>query len=129
MLLLAWITTKGNYAAYRGGSGGGESKPAQLQELSDLITEVGAVPRKPKDIVKKIQSWETTSRTAVDWQFHTGAGCESPKKIETELVKRCRYFFELEPVMQDHGGAHPLLTNRDSDNKNQDLFNKQKQKK
>ncbi len=58
MLLLAWITTEGNYTAYRGGSGGGESKPAQLQELSDLITKVGAIPRKPKDIVKKIQSWK-----------------------------------------------------------------------
>ncbi len=54
MLLLAWITIKGNYTAFRGGFGGGESKPAQLQEMSDLITDVGIFPRKPIDIMKKI---------------------------------------------------------------------------
>jgi hypothetical protein len=37
-----------NYATYQGASGGGESKLAQMQVLSDEINNTGCMPRKPK---------------------------------------------------------------------------------
>jgi len=45
---LAWLTTEGSCAAYRGVSGRGESKLAQMQVLSDDIknqknSEVGSI--------------------------------------------------------------------------------------
>jgi hypothetical protein len=115
-LLLAWLTTEGNYAAYRGACGGGESKLAQLQELSESIIKAGSCARKPKDILKKIQKWENDYRNAIDWKCNTGAGLDSPGDINEHLVKLCKHFFALEPIMKDRGGSRPLLTNRERDN-------------
>jgi hypothetical protein len=49
VLLLAWLTTEGNYAAYRGACGGGETKLAQLQELSERIIKAGSCAGKPNN--------------------------------------------------------------------------------
>jgi hypothetical protein len=81
-LLRAWRVTEGNYAAYQGASGGGDSKLAQTQQLAEHMQKSGCVPRKPEDATKNFRHHNT-----IDWKFHTGAVVESPSDINTELVR------------------------------------------
>jgi hypothetical protein len=50
---LPWITTKGNYAAYRGGLIDRESRAVQPLEPSDSIIRAVSFARKPMDLQKE----------------------------------------------------------------------------
>jgi len=109
--ILEWILVEGNYKAYRGGSGGGKTKVEQVKLLAERINASGVkVERSAKDVVQQIGKIENMYRNAVDWQIATGRGSESPGEIEDELKKRCKYFYQLQPIMVDRGNFRPLAT-------------------
>lgn len=83
----------------------------QVKLLAEWINASGMkVERSAKDVVQQIGKIENMYRNAVDWQIATGRGSESPGEIEDELKKRCKYFYQLQPIMVDRGNFRPLAT-------------------
>ncbi|ETL91413.1 hypothetical protein L917_10037, partial [Phytophthora nicotianae] len=93
-ILLDWLTTEGNYTKWKGG---------------------GLSVGKPADVRDKIQKLELKYRTAVDWLANTGQGVTDETSIRSALVKRCPYYYELSPVMDDRQSTRPSQTTDDLD--------------
>ena len=116
-VLMDWITTHGNYAAYSGANGHqnkGKSKAAYHKEIALLIQQKKPESeRDAKDVENKIGTLERQFREASDWANNTGQGVENPGEFEAAVKKRCPYYEQLEPIMGERPNAAPLATNED----------------
>ena len=112
-IMLDWLLTEGNYARFRGNNDG-TRKQAIGKELSLLFKDKGIkVERSPQAVVKKIQSMESQFSVAHDWVNNTGQGVkesDGDAKFEECVRKRCKWYFELEPIMADRAKARPKVT-------------------
>jgi hypothetical protein len=68
--------------------------------------------RSPKAIKNKIINLEESFKNAHDWAGQTGAGVKEndPRSFDEYVLRKCPYYFDLLPVMQDRSNARPLLT-------------------
>lgn len=121
-VLMDWLTTEGNYAAYCGCNGSrGKSKSQCQKDIALLIKQKQPESeREPKDVENKITSMERQFRLAVDWSNNTGQGVSDPGKFEAAILNRCPYFKDLEPIMGDRPNSKPLATNEDSSEEEDD---------
>ena len=117
-ILLDWLLQEGNYRKFRGGT---ESKGMRKidygKSLSLRMRDAGCrVPRSADAVVKKIQELETKFVQAHDWANNTGQGVKEQDGEQTfeNLVKqRCKWYFELLPIMGDRSKATPAVTTDD----------------
>ena len=117
-ILLDWLLKEGNYRKFRGGT---ESKGMRKidygKSLSLQMKDAGCrVPRSADAVVKKIQELETKFVQAHDWANNTGQGVREQDGQETfeNLVRqRCRWYFDLLPIMGDRSKASPPVTTDD----------------
>jgi hypothetical protein len=119
-ILLEWLLTEGNHSKWRGHQNNGTRKNGHGQQLSDLFKKKGIkVERTAQAVVKKIQSIEGQFSTAHDWVNKTGQGVkekDGDSHFEDCVRKRCKFHFELEPVMGDRAKARPKFTTESLDN-------------
>ena len=119
-LVVNWLCSSNNYKLYCGNTLG-KTKIAFAKELADSINAKGVLKRRTaEDVKKKITQLEQQFKSA--WALATteiGAGLRSQHDIsfDAKLKERCRYFFELEPVMLDRSKMRPKVT---SDSLNED---------
>lgn len=113
-ILLKWLLTEGNYTRFRGNDNHGKRKLAYGLQISLKMKEAGCrVERSGEAVVKKIQEIEGKFIKAHDWAHNTGQGVRERDGMETfqELVRqRCKWYFELEPIMADRSKARPKAT-------------------
>ena len=122
-ILIDWLTTHGNYARWTGeDKKSGTTKDTLAGVINDIIIQQINVDRGIDAVKAKIASLEKQYKEAAWWKSHTGQGVESGC-IKAAMKKRCLYYYELEPVMDDHRTMNPLAvygsaidTQRDSDN-------------
>jgi hypothetical protein len=112
-VLMDWMTTHGNYAAYCGSnSNKGKTKTAYHKQLAELIRQkIPGSERTEKDVENKITSLERQFRVATDWAENTGQGVDDPGDFQAAVLKRCPYYMELDPIMGERPNARPLSTN------------------
>jgi hypothetical protein len=118
-ILLDWLLTEGNHSKWRGHQNNGTRKNGFGQQLSNLFKSKGIkVDRTAQAVVKKIQSIEGQFSAAHDWVNKTGQGVkekDGDSHFEDCVRKRCKFHFELEPVMGDRAKARPKFTTEDLD--------------
>ena len=110
-VLIEWITTEGNYAAYCGSSGNkGRTKGVFHKEIAKLIKEKKPeTDRTDKDVENKIGKLERQFREAYDWTKNTGIGVDNPGDFEGAVRKRCPLFYALEDIMGSVSYTHLTL--------------------
>ena len=122
-ILLKWITTEGNYNKYRGGpTSHGKGKIYWCTLLSDEIKKAGIRRhRSLKAIKNKIANIKDLFKNAHYWAHQTGAGVkeDDPGQFNDYILKKCPYYFDLLPVMQDRATAHPLMTSESMENEHE----------
>jgi hypothetical protein len=113
-VLLQWLTTEGNFARFRGNKEG-KKKFQICDEIVLLLQENEVkVSRNAKMVLDKIQSMETKFKAAHDWAGDTGQGVDvTEADFEAAVKKRCKYYYDLLPVMGDRSGFRALATTRD----------------
>ena len=113
-ILLNWLTTEGNYEKYRGSScSQGKGKLYWANIISEQMKQAGIRKfRSPKAIKNKIMNLEDSFKTAHDWAGQTGAGLkdDDPGQFNDYILKKCPYYFDLLPVMQDRATCRPQMT-------------------
>mgnify|MGYP005851490981 CR=1 FL=1 len=118
-ILLDWLLEEGNYNRFRGHDNHGTRKMTYGQILSSRMKEAGCrVERSAEAVVKKIQEIEGKFIRAHDWVNNTGQGVKERDGMETfeGLVRqRCKWYFELLPIMGDRSKARPRVTTEDLD--------------
>lgn len=113
-ILMNWLTTEGNYGKFRGHDNHGKRKLAFGLQIAKKIKDAGCrVARSGEAVVKKIQEIEGKFIKAHDWVNNTGQGVREQDGMATfeECVRqRCKWYFELEPIMGDRAKAQPKAT-------------------
>jgi hypothetical protein len=108
-----------NYTKYRGGpSSNGKGKLYWASLISEEIKDAGVRKyRSSKAIKNKISSLEDSFKSAHDWAGQTGAGVreEDPRNFNDYILKKCPYYFDLLPVMEDRSNSRPQVTTDDVD--------------
>jgi len=70
----------------------------------------------PKNVADRIIALEQSYKTASDWINQTGSGIDpTDSSFWDAVLKRCEYYYELEPVFGDRAAMCPLATNQDLD--------------
>ena len=123
-ILLDWLLVEGNYMQFRGCKNNGTRKQTYGQQIADKIKDAGCrIERSADAVVKKIQEIEGRFIKAHDWVNNTGQGVkenESAETFEGLVRQRCKWYFELAPIMGDRSKARPKVPNmkqrRKSDN-------------
>ena len=113
-ILMQWMLTEGNYNRFRGHDNGGKRKLAFGVELSERMQAQGCrAERSGEAVVKKIQEIESKFIKAHDWVNNTGQGVKERDGMETFegcVRQRCKWYFELEPIMADRSKARAKVT-------------------
>ena len=113
-ILMEWLTEEGNYSRFRGKDNRGTRKLAYGIQLSNKMKSAGCrVHRSPEAVVKQIQEIEKKFIKANDWANNTGQGVKERDGQATfeDLVRvRCKWYFELAPIMADRSKAKPKAT-------------------
>lgn len=123
-VLMDWLTTHGNYDRYRGDTVKGKTKLSICAEIAEKIRKAGCLQARTQDMVfKKVTAMENSYKSAIDWFGLTGVGVsdvdgvqvtphsgpEKHKQSTTEiLLKRCPYFYELDPIFRDRPNYEAL---------------------
>jgi len=66
-------------------------------------------------VKERIQQIESKYKEASDWRQRTGCGVTSESSLHEALTKYCKYYFELQPVMEDRLHVRPPYTNQMDD--------------
>eukprot|EP00977_Amphora_coffeiformis_P012197 scaffold3011_cov105-Amphora_coffeaeformis.AAC.1 len=105
---------EGNYSRFRGKDNWGTRKLAYGIQLSNKMKAAGCrVSRSPEAVVKQVQEIEKKFIKAHDWANNTGQGVKERDGETTfdNLVRaRCKWCFELAPIMADRIKAKPKVT-------------------
>ncbi|KAA1134247.1 hypothetical protein PGTUg99_033730 [Puccinia graminis f. sp. tritici] len=115
-VLLDWLTVEGNYQQWHGDNKAGATKSALANEILALMANCGITHRDNKGIQTKIQELQNAYSKASDFLRNTGSGLQEEdiangtKTLEMVLVKICKYWDELHPIMATRTVASPLHT-------------------
>ncbi|KAI9604678.1 hypothetical protein KEM48_002433 [Puccinia striiformis f. sp. tritici PST-130] len=115
-ILLDWIQEPGNWRSWRGKKGAGVSKEVLANQILEELAGKGIHHRVPRDIRTKIQELQTSFTSACDWLCNTGQGilakdvANGTNNIRDGLLKRCKYYYDLEVVMGERANANPRDT-------------------
>ena len=113
-ILMEWLMEEGNYSRFRGKDNRGTRKLAYGIQLSNKMKAADCrVHRSPEAVVKQIQEIEKKFIKAHDWANNTGQGVKERDGDTTfeNLVRiRCKWYFELAPIMADRSKAKPKAT-------------------
>ncbi|EFP81789.2 uncharacterized protein PGTG_08038 [Puccinia graminis f. sp. tritici CRL 75-36-700-3] len=115
-VLLDWLAVEGNYQRWRGDTKAGSTKSALANEILSLMADCGITHRDNKGIQTKIQELQNSYSKASDFLRNTGSGLQEEdiangtKTLEMALVKLCKYWDELHPIMATRTVAIPLHT-------------------
>jgi hypothetical protein len=112
------MTTHGNYNRWRGGDKrSGATKLTMASEIAAIIKEKIGVTRDGKSVQNKIESLEAQFRRASAIPKQSGGGSMDPGKLEAEILKRCPYYNELKPIMNERPNITPYEIRRASSNR------------
>ena len=113
-ILLNWLMEESNYSKFRGHKNNGTRKTRYGQIISDMMRQAGCrVERSAEAVVKKIQEIESKFCAAHDWANNTGQGVKETDgnaTFEELVMRRCKWYFDLLPVMGDRSKAMPAAT-------------------
>ncbi|POV97687.1 hypothetical protein PSHT_14458 [Puccinia striiformis] len=118
----------GNFARWRGNKTG-STKQAIANEILALLVGAGITHRNQKGVLTKIQELQSSYMKASDFHHNTGSGLQDndiangTHTLQMALLKRCKYWDELHPVMATRTAANPLHTNESPDLEAPDLLN------
>ncbi|KAI7954794.1 hypothetical protein MJO28_005194 [Puccinia striiformis f. sp. tritici] len=127
-VLLDWLSVDGNFAQWRGNKTG-STKQAIANEILALLVGAGITHRNQKGVLTKIQELQSSYMKASDFHHNTGSGLQDndiangTHTLQMALLKRCKYWDELHPVMATRTAANPLHTNESPDLEAPDLLN------
>ncbi|KAI7960185.1 hypothetical protein MJO29_005253 [Puccinia striiformis f. sp. tritici] len=127
-VLLDWLSVDGNFARWRGNKTG-STKQAIANEILALLVGAGITHRNQKGVLTKIQELQSSYMKASDFHHNTGSGLQDndiangTHTLQMALLKRCKYWDELHPVMATRTAANPLHTNESPDLEAPDLLN------
>ncbi|KAI9628580.1 hypothetical protein KEM48_011536 [Puccinia striiformis f. sp. tritici PST-130] len=127
-VLLDWLSVDGNFARWCGNKTG-STKQAIANEILALLVGAGITHRNQKGVLTKIQELQSSYMKASDFHHNTGSGLQDndiangTHTLQMALLKRCKYWDELHPVMATRTAANPLHTNESPDLEAPDLLN------
>ncbi|KAI7938585.1 hypothetical protein MJO28_014164 [Puccinia striiformis f. sp. tritici] len=141
-LIVEWLTVEGHYNLWRNS---GVSKREVAEIINEYVIANGGESRVWRGIDQQITSLETKFRVALAYRDQTGQGIldkaeerarqaggdpedsdtedfvgDAITQTEAQIRKRCKYFYELEPVMLNRPSATPLDTHEQGEG-NDDL--------
>ncbi|KAA1106225.1 hypothetical protein PGT21_031287 [Puccinia graminis f. sp. tritici] len=128
-LLMDWLTTPGNFVRWRGDKQKGLNKEALAGEIVLILVEHGIHHRNNKDIRTKIQEIQDSYSKACDWLRNTGQGvldsdiAEGTDNVRAALLKRCKYYYDLDEFMGSRTCTNPEDTVNTSGQLVPDLLN------
>jgi len=67
---------------------------------------------KGRQVQERIRAIESKYKDAADWLNNTGSGVTDENNLREALVKRCQYYYELQPIMEERPNVRPLYTNQ-----------------
>ncbi|KAA1114121.1 hypothetical protein PGTUg99_022302 [Puccinia graminis f. sp. tritici] len=142
-LIVDWLTVEGNYDLWRSGR---RSKRDVAETIAQYLVTNGAALREWRGIEQQINGLERKFRDALAWRNQTGQGImdeaeelernfglgdtDQPEddhverarnQTEAAIRKKCKYFYELEPIMVDRPAAIPLDIHEQGDERGTNL--------
>jgi len=104
------------YDRWRGDTLEGRTKIDLAQDIANAINTSGVIiQRTGRSVKERIQQIESKYKEASDWRQRTGSGVTSESSLREALTKYCKYYFELQPVMEDRPHVRPPYTNQMDD--------------
>lgn len=97
----------------------GQTKKAICQEIVEVLHSHGLAHHTAREVRSKINDMERSFRAAVDWRARMGeenmveTGGEGAEDVRAHMLKLCRHFDALSPIMMDRPSTRPLFTNED----------------
>lgn len=106
-VLLAWLAAPGNYERWRDGkSQFGETREALCSQIKAEMARHGILHRENANIRTHLSELERSFDNATAWLTQNGFGGRLPaanasgaQEVEAHVLRLCRYFHTLEPVM------------------------------
>ena len=114
-ILIDWMTTEGNYNAYRGDVVMGKTRDRICNDVAESINKSGVLTTRTGPQVEcKIRKLESEFKHALAFFSETGQGLEGndgrklnkddkgnhPQSVKDLILRRCQYYYELEPVFR-----------------------------
>ncbi|KAI9631208.1 hypothetical protein KEM48_013137 [Puccinia striiformis f. sp. tritici PST-130] len=96
----------------------GTAPDAIANEIIALLVEAGITHRNQKGVLTKIQELQSSYMKASDFHRNTGSGLQDndiangTRTLQMALLKRCKYWDKLHPVMATRTATTPLHTNK-----------------
>jgi len=120
-----WITTPGNYEAYRGKGENGFTKKYYCMTICAKMNNLTLSVRTWESIQTMIATGEESWHSCNDWINNTGQGClvnplEGKPHFDKCVKDRCPFYYDWEPVMIDRAGNNPAVTSDDLLNSDDD---------
>lgn len=116
-VLLDWLTTQGNYDAYRGGpQQSDKTKEVLCGEIVAALRVQGIDHHSKIDFRTKIGELERSYRKACDWLSQIGQGIldsntpDYEVQINSYLQKLCEHYNILQSIMSNRPSARPAAT-------------------
>ncbi|OAV96373.1 hypothetical protein PTTG_26370 [Puccinia triticina 1-1 BBBD Race 1] len=129
-LVVEWLTVEGNYELWWSGR---RSQREVAEMIGQYLVHNGAISREWRGIKQQISGLEQKFRDALPWRNQTGQGIldeaeelersmgadpddfeaddlvgAARNQTEAAILKKCKYYYELEPIMVDRPAAIPL---------------------
>ncbi|KAH9085496.1 hypothetical protein Ae201684P_005204 [Aphanomyces euteiches] len=138
-VLLEWLTDGDNYTRWRAGSQKKTpplhanslstsrslpvvvSKEKLCQEIVNKFHDHGLSHRSSREVRSKINDLERSYRAARDWANTTGEGVREEDEelgqtnVRAKIIKICKHYDALHPIMGDRPSARPIFTNEEED--------------
>lgn len=127
-VLLEWLTAPGNYARWRSGKAAlGETRETLCSEIKAALRRQGILHRENANIRTQISELERSYEAARVWlakhghsadavsssKQHDGDGDGSSRSVvEATVLRLCRYFHVLDPIMRQADGDPAALRTR-----------------
>ncbi|KAH9120869.1 hypothetical protein AeMF1_007144 [Aphanomyces euteiches] len=147
-VLLEWLTEDNNYVRWRAGS---QKKPTSghavhspgsrtlpvvvskeklCQEILAKLHANGLSNRSSREVHSKINDLERSYRAAQEWMNSTGEGIRDEDEelgettVRAKILKICKHYDALHPIMGDRPSARPMFTNEDEEIKEESWLEK-----
>ncbi|CAK4260797.1 unnamed protein product [Aphanomyces euteiches] len=98
------------------------SKEKVCQEIVQKLHAKGLHHRSSREVRSKINDLERSYRAARDWTNSTGEGIRDEDEelgethVRTKILKICKHYDVLHPIMGDRPAARPIFTNEEEEN-------------
>ena len=122
-ILIGWMTTEGNYNAYRGDVVMGKTRERICNDVADSINNSGVLSMcTGPHVERKIRKLESEFKHALTFFSETGQGLEwndarklnkddkgnHSQSVKDLILRRCQYYYELELVFRHHPNFEAL---------------------